>query len=105
MLIICKISMEVAVMDLSKTGKLIAELRREKGLTQNDVANRLGICAKTVSKWETGCTKPQVDTIKKLAKIFGVSLDDLLSNASNYCFCHIDFNTRSVTNVLHTRNK
>ena len=41
-------------MDLSKTGKLIAQLRKEKGLTQKAVAQGLGVCSKTVSKWETG---------------------------------------------------
>ena len=40
-------------MDLSKTGRLIAKLRQEKGLTQKDIAEKLGICAKTVTKWET----------------------------------------------------
>ncbi|MBQ3119152.1 MAG: helix-turn-helix transcriptional regulator [Clostridia bacterium] len=39
-------------MDLLKTGKLIAGLRREKGFTQKDVAQKLGVCAKTVSKWK-----------------------------------------------------
>lgn len=41
-------------MDLTKTGSLIVMLRREKGFTQKDVAIKLGISPKTVSKWETG---------------------------------------------------
>ena len=65
-------------MDLYKTGKLIAELRREKGLTQKDVAQNLGICAKTVSKWETGHGFPDVSLISGLSKILGVDISKLI---------------------------
>ncbi len=65
-------------MDLSKTGKLIAQLRREKGLTQKEVAENLGICAKTVSKWETGHGFPDVSFITELSKMFGVDPSKLL---------------------------
>ncbi|MBE7025596.1 MAG: helix-turn-helix domain-containing protein [Ruminococcaceae bacterium] len=65
-------------MDLSKTGKLIARLRREKGLTQKDVAEKLGICAKTVSKWETGHGFPDVSFISELSRIFAVDPSSLL---------------------------
>lgn len=65
-------------MDLSKTGKLIAELRREKGLTQKDVADKLGICSKAVSKWETGRGFPDVSIVSELSKIFQVGTDKLL---------------------------
>ncbi len=65
-------------MDLSKTGRLIAQLRRENGLTQKDVAEKLGICAKTVSKWETGHGFPDVNLISELSKIFKVDISKLL---------------------------
>ena len=65
-------------MHLSKTGKLIAELRREKGLSQKDVAEKLGICAKTVSKWETGHGFPDVSLISELSEIFQVDISKLL---------------------------
>ena len=41
-------------MDTKKTGRLIAQLRKEKGLTQSQLANELNISSKTVSKWECG---------------------------------------------------
>lgn len=41
-------------MDCIKTGRLIAKLRKEKGLTQKNMADALGISNKTISKWETG---------------------------------------------------
>lgn len=65
-------------MNLSKTGRLIAELRQEKGLTQKDVAEKLGICAKTVSKWETGHGFPDVSLIAELSKIFQIDVSKLL---------------------------
>ena len=65
-------------MDLSKTGRLIAYLRREKGLTQKEVAEKLGICPKTVSKWETGHGFPDISLITGLSKIFEVDISKLL---------------------------
>ena len=65
-------------MDLSKTGKLIAYLRKEKGFTQKEVADKLNICAKTVSKWETGHGFPDVSLVAKLSDIFGVDVSKLL---------------------------
>ncbi|MDO5125510.1 MAG: helix-turn-helix transcriptional regulator [Ruminococcus sp.] len=41
-------------MNLKKTGKFLAELRKSKELTQKDVAEKIGVLPKTVSKWETG---------------------------------------------------
>ena len=66
-------------MDLLKTGKLIFQLRREKGLTQKDVAEKLGICAKTVSKWETGHGFPDVSLISELSKIFQIDISKLIT--------------------------
>ena len=65
-------------MDLLKTGKLIAGLRREKGFTQREVAESLGICAKTVSKWETGHGFPDISLISKLSEVFQVDISKLL---------------------------
>ena len=65
-------------MDLSKTGKLFSQLRREKALTQKDVALYLGVCPKTVSKWETGHGFPDISLISKLSEIFEVDISKLL---------------------------
>ena len=65
-------------MDLAKTGKLFSQLRREKSLTQKDVANFLGVCPKTVSKWETGHGFPDISLISKLSDIFEVDISKLL---------------------------
>lgn len=66
-------------MDLMKNGKLLYELRKAKGMTQKQVADRLGVQAKTVSKWETGHGFPDVSYLSELADLFGVSERILLS--------------------------
>ncbi len=66
-------------MDLNKNGKLLCNLRKAKGLTQKQVADKLGILPKTVSKWETGHGFPDVSTVSALADILGVSEKTILS--------------------------
>lgn len=68
-------------MDLAKNGLLIRTLRKSKGLTQKDLAERLGVVPKTVSKWETGQGFPDVSIISSLADAFGVSERILLSGS------------------------
>ncbi|MCR4719144.1 MAG: helix-turn-helix domain-containing protein [Firmicutes bacterium] len=68
-------------MDLNKNGKLLCDLRKAKGLTQKQVADKLGVLPKTVSKWETGHGFPDISTLSALADIFGVSERTLLSGS------------------------
>ena len=60
-------------------GKRIATLRREKQLKQDDLAQLLDVSPQAVSKWENGLTCPDISLLPKLAKILGVSVDELLS--------------------------
>lgn len=59
-------------------GEMIATLRREKGMTQKELADMLSITDKAVSKWERDITYPDTQTIPKLAEIFDISVEDLL---------------------------
>ena len=59
-------------------GNYIYKLRTEAGLSQSELAARIGVTNKAVSKWEVGIAKPGVDTIRKLAALFCVSVDELL---------------------------
>lgn len=60
-------------------GKRIAALRREKRLKQDDLAQMLEVSPQAVSKWENDQTYPDISLLPKLAKILGVSVDELLS--------------------------
>ena len=61
-------------------GKRIAALRREKNLKQDDLAQMLEVSPQAVSKWENDQTCPDISLLPKLAKILGVSVDELLSD-------------------------
>jgi len=56
----------------------LKELREEKGLSQKQLANEMGIRQQTISQYELGVTEPDIATIKKLCKFFDVSSDYLL---------------------------
>lgn len=64
--------------DKLKFGKFISGLRREKGLTQKELAERLFISDKAVSKWETGASIPDTALLVPLSEILGVSVTELL---------------------------
>lgn len=66
-------------MDQIKTGKFIAFLRKEKGLTQIALADRLDISDKTISKWERGAGLPDVSLMLPLCEILEISVNELLS--------------------------
>ena len=59
-------------------GKRIVQLRKERNMTQEELANILKITRKAVSKWETEQRRPNLDTLQKLADFFGCSVDYLL---------------------------
>ena len=60
-------------------GKRIGLLRKEKGLTQEELASHMGVSPQAVSKWENDQTCPDISALPKLAKLLGVSVDELLS--------------------------
>lgn len=65
-------------MDQEKTGRLIAELRKEAGLTQEELGGRLGVSQRSVSRWETGKNMPDLSLLTPLADTLGVSVTELL---------------------------
>ena len=66
-------------MDLVKIGRLLQELRKEKGLTQELLAERMGVARRTVSRWETGSNMPDLDILMELADLYTVDLREILS--------------------------
>ena len=59
-------------------GNMIATLRKEHGMTQLELAEKMGVTDKAVSKWERDLSYPDVNSIPKLAEIFNVSVDELM---------------------------
>ena len=60
-------------------GEMISSLRKEKNMTQNDLAEKMNVTDKAVSKWERNLSCPDVNSIPKLAEILGVSVEELLN--------------------------
>lgn len=65
-------------MDCAKIGRLIAELRKEKGLTQQNIAHALNISNKTISKWECGLGCPDVSLWADLSAILGADMAQMM---------------------------
>ena len=66
-------------MDQVKVGKFIAQLRREQGLTQEALGQKVGVTNKTVSRWETGAYMPDIELLVPLGEALGVSVNELLA--------------------------
>ncbi len=66
-------------MDQKKIGCFIAELRKEKNLTQTELGDLLGVTNKTVSRWETGNYMPDLAIIQRLCEELGIGVNELLS--------------------------
>ena len=65
-------------MDQIKIGKFISEKRKELGITQSELAEKLNITDRAISKWENGVCMPDVGTIPELCEILNITINDLL---------------------------
>ncbi len=63
-----------------KTKDIILELRTKKGLSQEELAEKVFVTRQAVSRWETGETVPNTETLKLLSKLFDVSINTLLGS-------------------------
>ena len=72
-------------MDSSKVGHLILRLRREKGFTQKELADRMNLSDRTISKWERGHGCPDISLLPELSSLLGVNIEHILEGelASN----------------------
>ena len=64
-------------------GQIITSLRKEHGMTQADLAEKMNVTDKAVSKWERDLSCPDVGSLPRLAEVLGISLDELMQVESN----------------------
>lgn len=83
-------------MDNKKIGELIKRLRINKGLTQEQLGDMVGVGFRSVSKWERGITLPDISIINDVSKILGITSDELLSG---------ELNEETITNTKKKNNK
>lgn len=69
---------EAKAMDQNKTGELLGHLRREKGMTQKQAAEKLQVSDRTISKWERGAGLPDVSMLPALSALYGVDIEKIL---------------------------
>ncbi|MGN1379401.1 MAG: multiprotein-bridging factor 1 family protein [Bacilli bacterium] len=84
--------------DLEKVGSFIAILRKEKGMTQEELANYLMVSDKAVSKWEGGKNLPDIECQRKICKLFNISMEELHSGERNV-------KERAKNKKIHKQNK
>ena len=70
----------------------LIELRKLNGMSQDELADRIGVSRQTVSKYETGESLPDIEKCKRIAEVFSVSMDDL-------CYTQFDVILKNNTNV------
>lgn len=66
-------------MDMTKMGTFLQTLRKEQGLTQEQLGERLHVSGKTISRWETGTYMPPVDMLLALSELYGLSINELVA--------------------------
>lgn len=65
-------------MDTIKVGALLLQLRKEKGMTQKQIANLMNLSDKAISKWERGLGCPDVSLLRELSNLYGVNIEQIL---------------------------
>lgn len=65
-------------MDQVKIGAFLKDLRKEKGITQEQLAEELGVSGRTISRWETGSNMPDISLLVEIAEFFDVSIPEII---------------------------
>ncbi len=92
-------------MNVEKTGAYLASLRKGRDMTQQQVADILGVSNKTVSKWESGAGLPDIGALPALAALYGVTADDILAGETRPRAVSDDNVQREVETYLERRGK
>lgn len=66
-------------MDMQKIGVFLGQLRKEQGMTQEQLGEKLGVTNKTISRWETGTYLPPVEMLQGLSEMYGITINEILS--------------------------
>ena len=81
-------------------GKNIMNLRKKNGLSQEELAGKIGVARQTISKWELGETSPDLKQSKELSKIFNISLDELTNNDIKEVLVEKTSNTEKLASLI-----
>ena len=76
---------------MSKISNLIVEKRQEKGLSQYDLANELGVSVTDVDKWEKSEVEPTLDELNNICKVLGITQEEISGSADIYAKTEVDY--------------
>ena len=85
------------MIDQKKTGQFISDIRKEKGLTQKQLADEIGVSDKAISRWETGRGMPDTSIMADLCKVLDISINELLSGQR---LSSVDYNGKAEENMV-----
>jgi transcriptional regulator with XRE-family HTH domain len=85
------------MIDQKKTGLFISDIRKEKGLTQKQLAEEIGVSDKAISRWETGRGMPDTSIMPDLCKVLDISINELLSGQR---LSSMDYNGKAEENMV-----
>ena len=88
-------------MNQDKIGKFILELRKEKNMTQQELADKIGVTDRAISKWENGRGLPDLSLMKPLCDELGISINELISGEK---IDKKEYQDKFEENVLNTIN-
>lgn len=89
-------------MNQEKIGEFIAELRKEKKMTQAELGEKLGVTNKTISRWENGNYMPDISLMQSLCEELGISINEFLSGER---ISDEDFRKKADTNIISSLNR
>lgn len=81
-------------------GNKILQLRKKNNITQEELAEKIGVARQTISKWELGEISPDLKQSKELAKIFNVTLDELVDNDISETLVSKISNTEKLAGII-----
>lgn len=84
-------------MDEERIGKFIAEVRKQVGLTQKELAEKIGVSDKTISKWECGKSIPDIFYLDALCSSLNISVNELISGK---CLTETDYSNKAEENIM-----
>lgn len=92
-------------MDQLKVGKFIAELRKSKKITQEELAEQLGVNNRTISRWENGKNMPDISLYKPLCKILGISIEELINGEKTEKYDLKESYEKAIITTIDSNNK
>ena len=87
-------------MEQKKIANLISTIRKEKGLTQEELGNLLGVSSKTISKWECANGLPDITILKKISELFEITIEELLNGEVETKEKNIYKNNNKIKNII-----